>query len=345
MAGPAERLRYLDLLGRVAGRVDAEVLAWSLMSSHVHVVVRAGEDPLSELFKPVNTGFAAWLNRSRGHIGPVFADRYKAILVETEPYLLALVGYVHNNPVRAGLVQSAEQSDWTSHRAYLGLEPAPDWLNTTLVLEQFSRAKGHARRMFNDHVLACADEGRREDLSDGAGSEARNKMRRILGDGTLLSDAILGSEAFAEEVIAQMEGKRAPVLSARGMSRHDLAALAPGLDDVMAAACAAVGVEPWVFDHRPKARLSARARRLLAYTWIHRCAGRQVEIARHFNVASSLVSRWYTRAVDNLPELEDDLHQMQFLLEQGSPKQVPSEARRTRYAVVMDGDPTGEASD
>ena len=44
----------------------------------------------------------------------MFADRYRAILVEEDLYLKELIRYVHLNPVRAGLVTRPEGNDWSS---------------------------------------------------------------------------------------------------------------------------------------------------------------------------------------------------------------------------------------
>jgi REP element-mobilizing transposase RayT len=80
ISGARERLYYLKLLGRVSKNTDASVLRWCLMSSHIHLVVRAGQEPLSRLMKPLNTGFAMWLSSRLKGSGPVFSDRFKSIL-------------------------------------------------------------------------------------------------------------------------------------------------------------------------------------------------------------------------------------------------------------------------
>jgi hypothetical protein len=68
--------------------------------------------------------------------GHLFERRYRAKLVMSDRYLLALVRYIHLNPVRAGLTADPSAYRWSSHRAYLGLagpgplaiEPALDTL-------------------------------------------------------------------------------------------------------------------------------------------------------------------------------------------------------------------------
>jgi REP element-mobilizing transposase RayT len=46
IAGKVERNHYLSLLEKALGRTDAMILGWCLMSNHVHLVIKAGEDSL-----------------------------------------------------------------------------------------------------------------------------------------------------------------------------------------------------------------------------------------------------------------------------------------------------------
>ncbi len=60
------------------------------------------------------------VNARKKRIGHLFQGCYKALLVDAERYLLALVRYVHLNPLRAGLVADPADWPWSGHRAYLG---------------------------------------------------------------------------------------------------------------------------------------------------------------------------------------------------------------------------------
>ncbi len=129
------RERYLALLGRSLRESDWRCFAYALMSSHVHLEVVAGREPVGEWLRRVHSPFANWMNIQRDRIGGVFmrAQEDIALTPDKEAGVLA---YIHNNPVRAGVVRRASQSDWTSHRAYLGRDPAPSWLH---VDEGFAR--------------------------------------------------------------------------------------------------------------------------------------------------------------------------------------------------------------
>jgi hypothetical protein len=122
-----ERARYLKLLGDALVTSDWRCLAYALMSSHIHLALVGGITRMESWIKRVHSPFANWMNEKYGRLGPIFADRPAQWLIrpQSEPDLIA---YIHNNPVRAGVVSRARESRWTSHRAYLGLTRVPPWL-------------------------------------------------------------------------------------------------------------------------------------------------------------------------------------------------------------------------
>jgi hypothetical protein len=255
--------------------------------------------------KSVNTGFAMWLNRHvGGRKGAVFTERYKAILVEEEAYLLQLIRYVHNNPVRAGVVADAGNSDWSSHRAYLGLVPAPEWLKCGYVLSVLNRDPATGRQMFGEYVKAGRGEGRRKDLSGDQSSKAARRFQAAIGDGWRISGPLVGSDAFAAKVLADIKAVDAQVSEVGGKIKVGRGVERPSLDELIAVTCSVAGVEPWEFEQQPKRRKPALARRLITLLWVHRFKGGQIEIARKLNASTSAVSKWHGRAVEQMPQLD-----------------------------------------
>lgn len=123
-----QRERYLHWLGRALVDSDWKCIAYAVMSNHIHLAAVAGEDPLARWSRRVNTPFAMWMNDQTGRLGPFFADRPRDYALR-EIGAASTIGYIHNNPVRAGLVARARDSEWTSHRAYVGLATTPSWLH------------------------------------------------------------------------------------------------------------------------------------------------------------------------------------------------------------------------
>jgi hypothetical protein len=123
-----ERRRYLTLLGRALSKSDWRCLAYALMSNHIHMAVVAGSTPMDAWSRRVNPPFAWWMNQRRGRLGPLFAARAKDFAVRPDAEG-ALIAYIHNNPVRAGVVARAADCPWTSHPDYVGRREPPSWLH------------------------------------------------------------------------------------------------------------------------------------------------------------------------------------------------------------------------
>jgi len=119
----ADYRTYLRWLCGYAGVHGVEVLAYCLMSNHVHlVVVPANKDSLQLTLRHLHMRYAQCLNRRKDWMGHVWQGRYFASVLD-EPHFWAAVRYVERNPVRAGMVGRAEDYRWSSARAHCGLCP------------------------------------------------------------------------------------------------------------------------------------------------------------------------------------------------------------------------------
>lgn len=140
---------FLHLLADCHERWGVEILAYCLMGNHYHLCLRTPEANLARVMRHVNGVYTQRLNRTRGWDGALFRGRYKALVVETDRYLPAVVRYIHLNPIEAKLVQLPEAYQWSSHALYLHPKVAPPWLKVKEVLAGFGRA-----RDFHEFVLA-----------------------------------------------------------------------------------------------------------------------------------------------------------------------------------------------
>lgn len=131
-----ERRDYLTLLGRALTTSDWRCLAYAIMSNHIHLMMLAGAAPLDSWLRRVHSPFADSMNRTYDRIGSMFVRGPKSLLVEASA-VGSVLAYIHNNPVRARLVDTAAESSWTSHRAYVGRTAVPRWLD---VREGLARA-------------------------------------------------------------------------------------------------------------------------------------------------------------------------------------------------------------
>ena len=181
-----DRARFLELFAERLGRDGARIHAYCLMTNHAHLVVREGRVPLGPALAEACDAFARHKRAGRGEDEPVFDGPPRAVLVEEGAHLVDVVRYVHANPVRAGVTTIPEASDWTSHRGYLGLEPAPAWLDPAPVLRLLDDDLDAARDAFGRAARQSAGEGHRDELErgvdgsgvvGGAGFVARHRPR------------------------------------------------------------------------------------------------------------------------------------------------------------------------
>ena len=110
--------KFLSYLYEFAARHKLQLIAWCLMSNHVHLVVLDTAQALSSCIHDLATAYAVHFNRCNGHSGPVFDGRFHSVLIESDEQFLSAVRYVHDNPQRASIC-SASDYPWSSYGEYL----------------------------------------------------------------------------------------------------------------------------------------------------------------------------------------------------------------------------------
>ena len=119
----ADYLFYLDCLRKFAVKCDVSVLAYCLMTNHVHhILVPSSPDGLHKLFKCIHTKYALRVNKRYSWKGHLWQARYFSSPLD-ERYLQAATRYVELNPVRAHLAEQPEHYPWSSARSRILDEP------------------------------------------------------------------------------------------------------------------------------------------------------------------------------------------------------------------------------
>ena len=146
---------FLKLLAECHGMWDMRVLAYCLLGNHYHLLIQTPGANLSRMMRHLNGLYTQRFNRQHKRDGPLFRGRYKAIVVDEEPYLLAVARYIHHNPVKAGLVKWPEKFKWSSCRLYLEKMP-PVWLDTDQLLSRFTQR--NRKKAFIDFMRSKIEE-------------------------------------------------------------------------------------------------------------------------------------------------------------------------------------------
>lgn len=135
---------FLEILGEAHDRFGIEIHAYCLMCNHYHLLIKTPEANLSRVMRHINGVYTQRHNKLSDTDGPLFRGRYKAIIVDSDSYLLQLSKYIHLNPLDAGLVTDLEQYPWSSYPAYIKTASSPNWLVKKLVYCYLTAKKGKA---------------------------------------------------------------------------------------------------------------------------------------------------------------------------------------------------------
>jgi putative transposase len=147
-----DRELFLQTLAHVVSRYSWVCHAYCLMANHYHLLVETPKANLSIGMRQLNGIFTQSFNRRHRRVGHLFQGRFKAILVEKESYLLELCRYIVLNPVRVKGRTSPAAWKWSSYRPTAGLVPAPEFLSTDWLLEQFGQNRRVAQKRYREFV-------------------------------------------------------------------------------------------------------------------------------------------------------------------------------------------------
>ena len=139
---------YLELLAEHAARNRLSVLAYCLMTNHLHLVVLPElERSMANTFRHAHSRFAQYWNTEFSRSGHLWQNRFSSCPVE-EFAAWRVIRYVEQNPVRAGMAPTAESWPWSSAPAHLGLEARPlldcRWWNQRWTAETWAAVLGEA---------------------------------------------------------------------------------------------------------------------------------------------------------------------------------------------------------
>ena len=183
---PADFQKYLLTLTVYKNRAGLRIYAYVLMNNHVHLLIETGDIPLSKTMQGLNQTYTLYFNRRYRTVGHLFQGRYKAILCDRDAYLLGLVKYIHQNPLRAKIAERLDAYPWSSHHAYTGRNNPLSLVDAEQVLRMFSESRSRARRKYREFMAE----------KDGYG---RNEVY------TALDQRLKGDDEFVDRILEQHE--------------------------------------------------------------------------------------------------------------------------------------------
>ncbi|MDP4301941.1 transposase [Leptothrix discophora] len=120
-ADAEDRRAYLAALHEAAANLKIVVHAYALLDDQVRLLLTPPDaQALSKLMQAVGRRYVSAHNRRHGRAGTLWDGRFRATVIEAEPWLLLAARHIEQSPLRAGLVVQASDWPWSSAAHHLG---------------------------------------------------------------------------------------------------------------------------------------------------------------------------------------------------------------------------------
>jgi putative transposase len=285
-----DKARFLERLGQNVVEGKCSIYAWVLMDNHVHVLFKSGKHGISAVMRKQLAWYAQYYNRRHKRTGHLFENRYKSILCDEDNYLLALVRYIHLNPVRAHLVKTIEELDrypFCGHRTLIGKSKHP-WTDADYVLLQFGSTRRKGLAEYRKFMREGVGLGHQPELTGGGllrslGGWSQVIARRRLGKKEEGDERILGGGDFVHAILKETEERELRQLKLKRSGKT--------IQKIIDEECKKSGISPQEVMNGVRRRAVSRMRAVIASRGRTELGLSSAEMARHLGVAASSVSR------------------------------------------------------
>ena len=289
-----DKTRFLERLGQTVSEGKCTVYAWVLMDNHVHILFKSGKDGISAVMRKLLTWYAQYFNRRHRRTGHLFENRYKSILCDEDNYLLALIRYIHLNPIRAKIVTTIEQLDrypWSGHRTLIGKAKHP-WMDVDHALSEFGTTRRKAVNEYRRFMQDGLGQGRLPELTGGGLIRSKGGWSQVLsarrsGRKEEYDERILGGGDFVNLILKEAEEKTQSQLKLRRSGKT--------LNRIIEEECKKKRISPNELKGGGRRRMASALRATIAKRGLDELGLSMAEIARHVGVTTSSIAKAVAR--------------------------------------------------
>lgn len=142
-----DKKKFIKKLVKAKERANFELYGYCLMDNHVHLLIKENED-IGNSIRRMTVGYVRWHNNKYAREGHLFGNRFASEPVETDSYLIGVLRYIHQNPVKAKIVKQPKDYVWSSYFLYIdAYEGKTSYIDTRLIKEYFKTREDFERYM------------------------------------------------------------------------------------------------------------------------------------------------------------------------------------------------------
>ena len=118
--------KILEIIESYKEACGYQIYGYVVLDNHLHLLVKEGGVSIGNMMKRIGVKYVTWYHATYDKNGRVFHDRFKSEPVENNEYLLSVLRYMHQEPVRLGLVTEVSRYKWSSFCDYIEKSAAVD---------------------------------------------------------------------------------------------------------------------------------------------------------------------------------------------------------------------------
>ena len=118
-------LEFQDIIKRTKKIFSYKLYSYVLMPNHIHLEIKDERQKLSQIIHSMATSYANYFNKKYKRVGHLFENRFQSRNVENSYYMLNLVRYIHQNPIKAGICDM-DKYNWSSYSEFFKRENLND---------------------------------------------------------------------------------------------------------------------------------------------------------------------------------------------------------------------------
>jgi len=163
-------------LGKLQKQFDLKIAAFVLMNNHFHLLMLTPQEDIDWVMFYFMKDTTKIINKHSGRINRVYGSRYRGCLIDNQHYLLSAYKYIYQNPIRAQLIERAQDYKYSTLNPSIFL---PFKIEEVTPLSLQSPNKELESRWINETFTADENSSIRSGLTKPKFSYKKHRTRKI----------------------------------------------------------------------------------------------------------------------------------------------------------------------
>ncbi len=114
-----DKIIFLRSLEKFRNRFGFKLYGFVVMDNHAHLIIQTNSlINISKVMHAITLSYSVKFRKKYGYSGYVWQGRFKSNIIEGDHYIVKCIEYIHNNPLRAKIVEKAIDFPWSSYHFY-----------------------------------------------------------------------------------------------------------------------------------------------------------------------------------------------------------------------------------